>query len=77
MLSSCSILSNSIIKLFAISSAKEGKSGFIYNLVKSYRANVRAFHESTLPVYKLTSHVLTLKAPITKSRTFLLSAETF
>ena len=35
----------------AISSAKEGKSGFIYNLVKSKsaffgRANVRAFHEN-------------------------------
>ena len=34
----------------AISSAKEGKSGFIYNLVKSLcflsRANVRAFHEN-------------------------------
>ena len=37
----------------AISSAKEGKSGFIYNLVKTKelisslsRANVRAFHEN-------------------------------
>ena len=34
----------------AISSAKEGKSGFIYNLVKIIsflsRANVRAFHEN-------------------------------
>ena len=32
----------------AISSAKEWKSGFIYNLVKSVsgRANVRAFHEN-------------------------------
>ena len=29
----------------AISSAKEGKSGFIYNLVNLSRANVRAFHE--------------------------------
>ena len=29
----------------AISSAKEGKSGFIYNFVKS-RANVRAVHEN-------------------------------
>ena len=34
----------------AISSAKEGKSGFIYNLIKIIsvlsRANVRAFHEN-------------------------------
>ena len=30
----------------AISSAKEGKSGFIYNLLKSSRANVHAFHEN-------------------------------
>ena len=30
----------------AISSAKEGKSGFIYNLVILSRANVRAFHEN-------------------------------
>ena len=34
----------------AISSANEGKSGFIYNLVKLIsflsRANVRAFHEN-------------------------------
>ena len=30
----------------AISSAKAGKSGSIYNLVKLSRVNVRAFHES-------------------------------
>ena len=30
----------------AISSAKEGKSGFIYNLVILSRANVRALHEN-------------------------------
>ena len=30
----------------AISSAKEGKSGFIYNLVNLSRAKVRAFHEN-------------------------------
>ena len=30
----------------AISSAKEGKSGFIYDLVFLSRANVRAFHEN-------------------------------
>ena len=30
----------------AISSAKERISGFIYNLVKSCCANVRAFHEN-------------------------------
>ena len=42
----------------AISSAKEGKSGFIYNLS---RANVRAFHD-ILTVFTLNSHLLTLKA---------------
>ena len=30
----------------AISSAKEGKSGSTYKLVKNYRAKVRAFHEN-------------------------------
>ena len=30
----------------AISSAKEGKSGFIYNLIKLSRAKVHAFHEN-------------------------------
>ena len=49
----------------AISSAKEGKSGFIYNLVELIsfpsRANVRAFHEIPT-VYTLNSHLLTLKA---------------
>ena len=30
----------------AISSAKEGRSGFIYNLVNLSRAKVRAFHEN-------------------------------
>ena len=29
-----------------ISSAKEGKAGFVYNLVKSSHANVHAFHEN-------------------------------
>ena len=41
----------------AISSSKEGKSGFIYNLVKSVsgRANVRAFHENPNRIHtKLT-----------------------
>ena len=40
----------------AISSAKEGKSGYIYNLVKELissldRANVRAFHENHNPIH--------------------------
>ena len=39
----------------AISSAMEGKSGFIYNLVKSlsafWAANVRAFHENPNRMY--------------------------
>ena len=38
--------------------------------------NVRAFHESP-DLNTLTSHVLTLKAHITKGRMFLLSVETF
>ena len=38
---------------------------------------MRAFHESPGPIYTLTSHLLTLKARITKSHIFLLSAETF
>ena len=49
----------------AISSATEGKSGFIYYLAKNFkirylgRANVRAFHESPDRI-SLTTHVLTL-----------------
>ena len=47
----------------AVSSAEEGKSGFIYNWVKSYpvisflgRANVRAFHENPNRIHtELTS----------------------
>ena len=39
----------------AISSAKEGKSGFIYNLVELIiflgRANVCAFHENPNPIH--------------------------
>ena len=45
----------------AISSAKEGKAGFIYDMVKSYRANLRAFHENPNRIHtELT--LLTLKA---------------
>ena len=39
-------------------------------------ANVCAFHESP-DLISLTSHALTLKAHITKSRKFLLSTKTF
>ena len=50
----------------AISSAKEGKSGFIFNLVKSYSAfwaTQSCVHFMTiLTVYTLNSHLLTLKA---------------
>ena len=65
----------------AITSVKEGKSGFIYNLVKELisflgRANVHAFQENPDRI-SLISHVLTLKAYITKCRKFLLSTETF
>ena len=35
----------------AISSAKEGKSGFIYNLAILSCANVRAFHENPNSVH--------------------------
>ena len=48
----------------AISSAKERKSGFIYNLVKEPISLFLHFME-VLTVYTLTSHVLTLKAHIT------------
>ena len=64
----------------AISSAEEGKSGFIYNLVRVNklfsRANVHAFHEKPDRI-SLASHVLTLNGCITKRRMFLLSTETF
>ena len=50
----------------AISSAKEGKSGFIYNLMELIsflsRLNVRAFHENPNRIYTLNSYLLTLKA---------------
>ena len=65
----------------AILTAKEGKSGFIFNLVKSlsafWAAQTCVRFMKVLTVYTLTSHVLTLKAYITKGRMFLLSAETF
>ena len=50
----------------AISSAKEGKSGFIYNLAISFLGptNMHAFHKSP-DCISLTSHALTLKAHIT------------
>ena len=46
----------------AISSAKEGKSGFIYNLVKSKAAQMCMHFIYILTVYTLNSHLLTLKA---------------
>ena len=50
----------------AISSAKEGKSGFIYNLVKSksafWAAQTCVHFMKVLIVYTLNSHLLTLKA---------------
>ena len=49
----------------AISSAKEGKSGFIYNLVELIsflsRANVRAFHENPNRIHT-ELNLLSLKA---------------
>ena len=35
----------------AISSAKEGKSGFIYNISFMSRASVRAFHENPYRIH--------------------------
>ena len=68
------------VRVLAISSAKEGKSGFNYNL---YRVNKLSgpckrvcIHESPDSI-SLTSHVLILKAHITKTPKFLLSTETF
>ena len=50
----------------AISSAKEGKSGFIYNLVKSqsafWAAQTCVHFMKILTVYTLNSHFLTLTA---------------
>ena len=50
----------------AISSAKEGKSGFIYNVVKSlqafWAAQTCVHFMKFLTVYTLNSHLLTLKA---------------
>ena len=49
----------------AIPSAKEGKSGFIYNLLKSYSAFCAAqtceHFTKILTVYTLNSHFFTLK----------------
>ena len=44
----------------AISSAKQGKSGFKELIIFWGRANVRAFHDF-LTAYTLNSHLLTLK----------------
>ena len=56
----------------AISSPKEGKSGFIYNLVKSFWAAQTLVHfMKVLTLCTLTSHVLTFKANITKSSMYV------
>ena len=59
----------------AISSAKEGKSGFIYSLVKSYHAFWAAqtcVHFMKIPtVYTLNLHLLTLKAHNHKTYVFV------
>ena len=54
----------------AISSAKEGKSGFIYNLVKSNLLTCVHFMK-ILAVYTLNSHLLTLKAHNHKKYVFV------
>ena len=60
----------------AISSAKEGKSGFIYNLVKSYlafwAAQTCVHFMIILTVYTLNSHLLTLKAHNHKIHVFVI-----
>ena len=56
----------------AISSAKEGKT-FGKALISFWGVHFI----KVLTIYTLTSHALTLKAHATKSRMFLLSAETF
>ena len=58
----------------AISSAKEGISGFIYNLVISFlsSANVHAFHENPYPIHtELTFINITLKAHDHKMNIFV------
>ena len=58
----------------AISSAKEGKSGFIYNLVKSWSAfwatQASVHFMKILTVYTLNSHLLTFKAHYRKMCVF-------
>ena len=58
----------------AISSAKEGKSGSIYNLVKNFLvawvAQTCVHFMKILTVYTLNSHLLTLKAHYHKMYVF-------
>ena len=65
----------------AISSAKEGKSRFIYNLVKSWSAfwdtQASVHFMKILTVYTLNSHLLTLKAHNHKMHVFLASTKIF
>ena len=65
----------------AISSAKEGISGFIYNLVELISflscANVGAIHENPNRIYVLNSHLLTLKAQNHKMYLFMSSTKIF
>ena len=64
----------------AISSAKEGKSSFIYNLVKSYSAfwaaQTYVHFMKILTVYTMNSRLLTLTAHIHKCM-FLSSTKIF
>ena len=64
-----------------ISSAKQGKSGSNYNLVKNkqvVRAAQTCVHfKKILTVYTLNSHLLTLKAPTYKMYDFLSSTKIF
>ena len=57
----------------AISSAKEGKSGFIYNSVKFWAAQTCVHFMKILTAYTLNSHLLTLKAHNHKNVCFLSS----
>ena len=60
----------------AISSAKERKSGFTYNLVELV-CWMCAYFKEIVTVSTLNSHLLTLKVHITTSHLLLSSAEMF
>ena len=59
-------------RCLAISSAKEGKSDSIYNLIKTFWAAQTCVHfMKILTVYTLNSHLLTLKEHNHKTYVFV------